>query len=78
MRMKREEHRMDIQSFYHLWGEDVSEEVPDLIVIATQGQTALNNLIFGSVSEKLVRLASCPVMTIHGSTAATPEAPKPR
>jgi nucleotide-binding universal stress UspA family protein len=48
----------------------VSEELPDLIVIATQGQTPLNQLIFGSVTEKLVRLATCPVLTIHGSSAS--------
>jgi nucleotide-binding universal stress UspA family protein len=51
----------------------VSEELPDLIVIATQGQTALNQLLFGSVTEKLVRLASCPVLTIHSTTPSTAE-----
>jgi nucleotide-binding universal stress UspA family protein len=54
----------------------VSEELPDLIVIATQGQTSLNQLIFGSVTEKLVRLAICPVLTIHGSTDRKAETPQ--
>jgi nucleotide-binding universal stress UspA family protein len=54
----------------------VAEELPDLIVIATQGQTGLSHLIFGSVTEKLVRLATCPVLTIHGSTASTAESPQ--
>lgn len=54
----------------------VSEELPDLIVIASQGQTALNQLIFGSVTERLVRLATCPVLTIHGSTAGKAESPQ--
>ncbi len=40
-------------------------ELADLIVIATQGRTGLSHLIFGSVTEKLVCLAACPVLTIH-------------
>lgn len=41
-----------------------SEEEVDLIVIATRGRTGLDRLIFGSVAEKVVRLAPCPVLTI--------------
>jgi nucleotide-binding universal stress UspA family protein len=40
------------------------QEKADLIVIATQGRTGLNRLIFGSVAEKTVRLAHGPVLTI--------------
>jgi nucleotide-binding universal stress UspA family protein len=40
------------------------EENVDLIVIATRGRTGLDCLIFGSVAEKVVRLASCPVLLI--------------
>jgi nucleotide-binding universal stress UspA family protein len=36
----------------------------DLIVIATHGHTGWGRLIFGSVAEKVVRLAPCPVLTI--------------
>jgi len=36
----------------------------DLIVIASHGETGLSRLIFGSVAEKVVRLASCPVLTM--------------
>jgi nucleotide-binding universal stress UspA family protein len=42
-------------------GEDA-----DLIVIATRGRTGLDRLIFGSVAEKVVRLARCPVLTVTG------------
>jgi len=42
----------------------VDEEKIDLIVIATRGRTGLDRLIFGSVAEKVVRLAKCPVLTI--------------
>jgi nucleotide-binding universal stress UspA family protein len=42
------------------------EENADLIVIATRGRTGLDRLIFGSVAEKVVRLAKCPVLTVTG------------
>lgn len=41
------------------------EEKVDLIVIATHGQTGWRHLVFGSVAEKVVRLAQCPVLTIR-------------
>jgi len=37
----------------------------DLIVIATHGQTGWRHLVFGSVAEKVVRQADCPVLTIR-------------
>jgi nucleotide-binding universal stress UspA family protein len=40
------------------------EENVDLIVIATRGRTGLDRLIFGSVAEKVVRLAKSPVLTV--------------
>jgi nucleotide-binding universal stress UspA family protein len=36
----------------------------DLIVIATHGLTGLEHLLLGSTTEKVVRMASCPVFTI--------------
>ena len=42
------------------------EEKVDLIVIATRGRTGLDRLIFGSVAEKVVRLAKCPVLIVAG------------
>ncbi|MCU0254510.1 MAG: universal stress protein [Acidobacteria bacterium] len=44
----------------------VSErEEADLIVIATHGRTGWRRLVFGSVAEKVIRHATCPVLTIH-------------
>ena len=40
-----------------------SEKV-DMIVIATHGWTGWRRLIFGSVAERVVRLAACPVLTV--------------
>jgi nucleotide-binding universal stress UspA family protein len=37
----------------------------DLIVMATHGQTGLSHLLIGSVAERVVRTAPCPVLTIR-------------
>jgi universal stress protein A len=39
----------------------------DVIVIATHGRTGWRHLVFGSVAEKVVRTASCPVLTIRAA-----------
>jgi nucleotide-binding universal stress UspA family protein len=41
----------------------------DLIVIATHGLTGWRHLVSGSVTEKVVRLAECPVLTVHAGPA---------
>ena len=37
----------------------------DLIVIGTHGRSGLSHLLLGSSAEKLVRSATCPVLTVH-------------
>ena len=39
----------------------------DLIVIGTHGRTGLQHLMMGSVAERVVRMAPCPVLSIHPS-----------
>jgi nucleotide-binding universal stress UspA family protein len=42
----------------------------DLIVMGTHGRTGLQHVLLGSVAEKVVRLAPCPVLTVrHGRPA---------
>jgi nucleotide-binding universal stress UspA family protein len=43
-------------------------EQVDLIVMATAGRTGFSHLVMGSIAERVVRTASCPVLTIrpHG------------
>jgi len=36
----------------------------DLVVIATHGLTGIEHLLLGSVTEKVVRMAPCPVFTV--------------
>jgi universal stress protein A len=42
----------------------------DLIVISTHGRTGLQHVLMGSVAEKVVRLAPCPVLTIKRGESA--------
>jgi nucleotide-binding universal stress UspA family protein len=41
------------------------ERNADLIVMGTHGRTGLQHVLLGSVAEKVVRLAPCPVMTVR-------------
>jgi nucleotide-binding universal stress UspA family protein len=51
--------------------EVAAAEKVDLIVMATHGRTGLGHLIMGSVAERVVRTAPCPVLTMRprGETA---------
>jgi nucleotide-binding universal stress UspA family protein len=64
-------------SFQGTWDADVAAGPPaetivrvahergaDLIVMGTHGRTGLSHVLLGSVAEKVVRLASCPVLTV--------------
>ena len=44
-----------------------------LIVMGTHGYKGLEKIMFGSVADKVVKSASCPVMTINPYTACTEE-----
>jgi nucleotide-binding universal stress UspA family protein len=37
----------------------------DLIVMATRGLSGLNRFLLGSVAERVVRAAPCPVLTLN-------------
>jgi nucleotide-binding universal stress UspA family protein len=41
------------------------QEKADIIVMATHGESGWQRLVFGSVAEKVVRYAECPVLTIR-------------
>ena len=40
-------------------------EKADLIVLPSHGRTGLRHLLIGSVAEKVVRLAHCPVLVLR-------------
>lgn len=43
----------------------IDEHKFDLIVMGTHGRTGIKNWIYGSVTEKVVRLSKVPVLTLH-------------
>lgn len=46
---------------------DVAEETgADLIVVGTRGHSALAGVVLGSVTQKLLHLADCPVLCVPG------------
>jgi universal stress protein A len=44
----------------------------DLIVIATHGRTGLSHILLGSVAERIVREAPCPVLTVRNQDQSPP------
>jgi universal stress protein A len=46
------------------------ERSVDLIVMSTHGRTGLQHVLLGSVAEKVVRLAPCPVLTVKRGGAS--------
>jgi nucleotide-binding universal stress UspA family protein len=44
--------------------EEAEERNADLIVIGTRGLSGLKHLLLGSIAERVVQKASCPVLTV--------------
>jgi nucleotide-binding universal stress UspA family protein len=53
--------------------DTATDKGADLIVMGTHGRTGLSHVLMGSVAEKVVRLAPCPVLVTRGTTD-TPDA----
>jgi nucleotide-binding universal stress UspA family protein len=47
------------------------EERADMIVMGTHGRDGLNRVLLGSVAERVIRLAPCPVLTVRETTGET-------
>lgn len=43
-----------------------AHERADLIVIGTRGRGGLERALIGSVADRVIRLAPCPVLSVHG------------
>lgn len=40
----------------------------DMVVMGTHGHTGIKHAVLGSTAERVVRLAPCPVVTLHSAT----------
>jgi nucleotide-binding universal stress UspA family protein len=47
---------------------EAKEHGADLIVVATHGNTGVEQMLFGSTAMRIVRLAKCPVLTVRPET----------
>ena len=59
-----------------LWGDPAEQILQyardhrvSLIVCGTHGRRGVERMVLGSVAERIVRLAPCPVLTVHGPAA---------
>jgi nucleotide-binding universal stress UspA family protein len=55
--------------------ETARDDNVDLIVLGTHGRSGLSRLITGSVAERVVRFAPCPVLTVKEKTSTVMEPP---
>ena len=55
--------------------EKAADEAVDMIVMSTHGRTGVNHFILGSIAEKVVARATCPVLVVpHDGRRAAPAA----
>ena len=52
--------------------EFARETAQDLLVVGTHGRTGIRHALVGSVAERVVRRAGCPVLTVHPEGHARP------
>lgn len=52
-----------------------AELEPDLLVMGTHGRSGLGRLLVGSVAEKVMRKAPCPVLTVKAPAPALTDSP---
>ena len=57
--------------------EHAQNNLIDLIVMGTHGRGGMAHLLLGSVTERVVRAATCPVLTVRGTATARESAPLP-
>lgn len=55
---------------YHGMNQIIQDYKVDLVVMGTSGKSGLEQMIIGSNTEKVVRTAHCPVLTVHSKPSS--------
>jgi nucleotide-binding universal stress UspA family protein len=63
--------RLETGPVYRCINETAEKLEADLIVIGTHGRTGISHLLLGSVAERVVQLAPCPVLTVRTKPSAS-------
>ncbi len=59
---------VDVDDIFHNIRKTITDEDIDLVVMGTKGADGLNGMLVGSNTEKVVRQAKCPVLTVKGGS----------
>ena len=54
----------------HALAEHAKTSGADLIVVGTRGRSSITGLLLGSVTQRLLHIAPCPVLAVPGRTAS--------
>ncbi len=65
-------YKIQLGNPFHNIIDEITEETVDLVVMGTEGAEGLNEFFVGSNAEKVVRKASCPVITIQNKCELEP------
>jgi nucleotide-binding universal stress UspA family protein len=60
--------KVKLGNTYHYITEEVEQEKTDLLIMGSQGASALEEALIGSTTEKVVRNSKCPVLTVKSKT----------
>lgn len=60
--------KLVIGNVYKSISSSIKDEAPDLVIMGSKGTSGLEEVIIGSNTEKVVRNATCPVITIKADT----------
>lgn len=61
-------HEVDVDDIFHNIRKTITDEQIDLVVMGTKGADGLNEMLVGSNTEKVVRQAKCPVLTVKSNS----------